>query len=686
MLPVLVEDKYYMDGGDREIKQMMEFCYRQGITINQMYWMQADIDLRFKAGDQALWSELYGITPQKRMFTFNKTQKIINMITGYQREHRKSIVCSPIENSDQYTADQLSKVLFWATKRDYVLETISEAYEGGVTCGINLLAAWMDYRHDFVNGELRVDNVGCNSFLIDPYFRKPDLSDCNYLWRRMFMSKSQLRSMFLERGSEIEDMEPRRMADGKFNYMPQSYMCADNRLFTVDEFWYLTTRKQQIIQDIETGDFVEYFGDSASLKEFVNQKSTRITKTIEIPTVKVAYVVDGRVMYNGANPYGHELHPIDRYPFVPVLGYYEKDLPCFSNRLQGVVRGLRDAQYLYNRRKVIELDILESQVNSGWIYEEDALLDPTDVYMTGQGKGIGVKAGRLASVKQIEAPQIPPTMMALSDQLSKDLMEISGVNEELLGAATDDKAGILAMLRQGAGLITLQKLFDQLDYSQKILGEIMIEMIQANFRPYKIERITGEQASPQFRDKAFQRYDVEVEEGMNTQTQKQMQFVQLREVAELGVPITPEDLLEAAQIQNKSKIIENMQKRQEQQAQIEQQQQAIQMEVLKAQINDLQSRAWANQGLGIERASRVEENRSLATQREAQAVSDIAQAKLDKVKALKELEEMDLNQLQILINIINSIKLTDEEAQVKEVDDSKVSSKESNLQPIDNLG
>jgi hypothetical protein len=30
--------------------------------------------------------------------------------------------------------------------------------------------------------------------------------------------------------------------------------------------------------------------------------------------------------------------------------------------------------------------------------------------------------------------------------------QISGVNEELLGSATDDKAGILSQLRQGAGL------------------------------------------------------------------------------------------------------------------------------------------------------------------------------------------------------------------------------------------
>ena len=47
-------------------------------------------------------------------------------------------------------------------------------------------------------------------------------------------------------------------------------------------------------------------------------------------------------------------------------------------------------------------------------------------------------------------------MIELSRALAEDITKISGVNEELLGSATDDKAGILSMLRQGASLTTLQ--------------------------------------------------------------------------------------------------------------------------------------------------------------------------------------------------------------------------------------
>ena len=90
-------------------------------------------------------------------------------------------------------------------------------------------------------------------------------------------------------------------------------------------------------------------------------------------------------------------------------------------------------------------------------------------------------------------------MIQLSEILGREIQEISGVNEELLGSAMDDKAGVLSMLRQGAGLTTLQILFDQLDLSQKLLGRLLLHTMQANFTPGKVKRIIGEEGpSPEF--------------------------------------------------------------------------------------------------------------------------------------------------------------------------------------------
>lgn len=650
-----LSDTFYVDN-DHNILKLMDYTYSKNIQINQSFWSEADIDSRFKAGDQTLWNDIYGNMPafRRRQFNFNRIRRIINMISGYQRQHRKSTVCVPVEASDQRTADQFTKLLYHVNKNAHVLETISDAYEGACTTGMNLLSVWMDYRNDPVNGDIQVDNVAYNGYLIDPYFKKMDLSDCNNVWTRKYLSRNQCASLLPGRSNDILNVSGWGNRDGKFQFMPESYNYGMQDLLIYDEFWYLDSRKQKLLCDPVTGETMEWRGVDEDLKDFMRYYPQIIQLDQEVPTVKLAIVVQGRVMYNGPNPLG-----TDRYPFIPVWAYYDPQIPYFPWRIQGVVRGIRDAQYLYNRRRVIELDILESQVTSGFIYREDALVNPKDVFLQGQGRGVAIKASErpLAdSIQPIQAPQVPPSMIQLSELLGQEVSQISGVNEELLGSAVDDKAGILGMLRQGAGLTTLQVLFDNLDYAQKMLGDLQIRIIQQNWTPGKVRRILGDEPTEQFYNRAWQKYGASVEEGLNTSTQRQYQFAQLLQLRELGVPVPSDMLIQNSTLQNKEELINAIGNQEAQQQQLAQQQSATQLEVLKAQIQDLQARAMANEGLGAERASRIQENRALAIERLAEAQKDRDLGTLDRVKAVKELASIDLGQVEKAFQIIRAIQ------------------------------
>ena len=300
----------------------------------------------------------------------------------------------------------------------------------------------------------------------------------------------------------------------------------------------------------------------------------------EIPTTKLAIVVQGKVMYHGPNPLG-----IDRYPFVPVWAYYMPDIPYFPWRIQGVVRGLRDAQYLYNRRRILELDILESQINSGYKYKENALVNPKDVFLQGQGKGLALKAeAQMTDVEKIEPAQVPPSMIQLSELLGQEISQISGVNEELLGSAEDDKAGILSMLRQGAGLTTLQVLFDNLDRAKKQLGSLRIELMQANWTPGKVERILGRKPADEFYNRAFPKYDIVVEEAPLTSTQKQLALRQALYLREIGIPIPTSYLIENMNIPDKDNLIKQI--TEIEQAQQRQEQQMAQLQMQQLQVDN----------------------------------------------------------------------------------------------------
>lgn len=650
----------YYNEPHRAILSRMESFYAQAITINQAFWGEADTDTRFESGDQTLWSDVYGNLPanRRRQFNFNRIRRVKNMIGGHQRRNRKSITAIPVENGDSETADQFTKILMWINEQEGVLETISESFDGALVTGMNFLHIWMDYRQDPVSGNIRVDNCSYNSFLVDPYFRKPDLSDCNSIWKRSFLNKRSIISLMPDKEDEIlslNDNDAGSGRDGKFQFTPESYNYGIKNLLTYDEFYYRDYRSRKMLVDSETGETTEWMGKSDdALKMYLKKYPQVAVVGNEIPTVRLAIVVQGKVLFDGPQPNG-----LDDYPFVPVFAYYNPQMPYYDGRIQGIVRGLRDAQYLYNRRKIIELDILESQMNSGFIYKEDAVVNPIDLYQQqGQGKGIAIKKdANMTDVQPIVAPQIPPSMIELSKILAQEIQEISGVNEELLGSATDDKAGILSMLRQGAGLTTLQILFDQLDHSQKILGKRMIDLIQRNFTPGKVQKILeGQQPAPLFYSKAFGTYGAAVEDGLNTTTQKQLELSQRLQLREAGIPISDEDIFEVTTMQGKKQVMENAAKNRQMQQQQQQEQHQIAMAEIQARIKSLDAQATANQGLGVERLSRVQENEALAVERRAAAEKDHDMALLNLIKALKEIDDIDLGQIEKLLSLSTIMK------------------------------
>lgn len=642
------------------IKRKIDSDYSANQAIWQVYWTEATLDTRLEAGDTALMADLNQQLPNNNRgsWYFNRVRPLCNMVSGYQRRNRKSTIVVPLENGDQKTADQWTKILLGIYKREGVNETISEAFhQGACIAGMNLLHVYMDYSKDPVNGDVKVDNCSYNSFFIDPYFRKLDLSDCAFVWRRSYLSHSAAAALMPDKYDEIMALPGNPTGtgrDGRFQYMPESYGQTQQNRLAYDEYYYRAYRKQKLLIDKETGDTLDVtLQTDLDIEQFILQYPQVTVIEQEIPTVRLAIMIQDKVLFDGQNPLN-----LDRYPFIPVVGFYNPMMPYFYSRIQGICRSLRDPQILLNRRIILSADMLESQVNSGWKFKENAVVDVKHLFQTGQGRIIPLKEeAQMTDVEAIIPPQIPPSFFQLQDTFSKELNLVSGINEELMGSALDDKAGILSALRQGAGLTTLQPLFDKLDYSQNLLGEVVMDAVRLNYTPGKIKNLLeGEEPEALFYNKAFGKYHCMVEMGFNTESQKQMQFAQLMQLKEMGVALPDSVLVDACTLQNKDRLMETIQKQQEMQQQQQQQQMQIQMQELQARTELSHARAQADMGLGAERYSRIEENKALAYERMAQANKDDELALLNKVKILKELETIDFNHLTSLITMINSLK------------------------------
>ena len=657
----------YIDASDvnaKNIKQMMDHFYQSSYPANAAYWQQGAIDKRFKVGDQTLWSMIYGDQQytQSRRFFFNLIRRHVNMICGYQRKNRKSTVTMP-NGKDDNLCDDYNKVLKWSEERDGFQEYLSQSFEGAVDVGSNLLHLYPDYTLDPISGDLFTDQVSYNNYLIDPYYRKQDLTDCSFIWRRRWVTKTAAKALLPGHAKEIEKMRPSGVKDGRFPLQAELLNLDTNQLFAYDEFHYRTTRSSKIILDPKSGEAIEWEDDDQDgpdmMQQVLAQQPWLMVKEVQVPTVKLAIKIGDKVLYDGPN-----LLKIDPYPFVPTLCYHEPDIQSYAWRQQGIVRNLRDAQYLYNRRKVIELDILESQINSGWIYPIDSVTDPKAFRQSGNGFLIPLKSGHLPQeIQRIEAAPIPQSLMELSASLSEDITKISGVNEELLGSATDDKSGILSMLRQGAGLTTLQTIFDKLDYTQRLYGKIRLQAIRKNFSKGKIRNILGHEPEERFFTSHSLKYSVSVEEGNYSTTQRQMELQQLLHFKELGMPIADKSILRAAFITNKKQVMQDMEESVQQQQQAEQAQAQQQQQIDQADIMVKQAKARSDLAREKELMASAQEKIANIGQIQAKAEHEVMEADMNLVKMMIELEDMDFANFKNSWEMAQAIKLANQPQQ-----------------------
>lgn len=661
----------YIDPSDvsaKNLKQMKDEFYQSNYIGNSTLWAQGAVDKRFKVGDQSLYSQVAGqnFNQNSYRYFFNLIRRHINMICGYQRKNRKSTIVLPLHGDDDQLADDYNGVLRWCEDRDGFQEYLSQAFEGSCDTGMTLLYLYPDYTLDPISGDYFTDCVSYNNFLIDQYFRKQDLTDCNGIWRRRWTTKEGAKALLPGYAKEIDRMKPGGMKDGRFPLQAELQNLQLSNLFTYDEFHYRTTREATLIIDPKSGESVEWeqeeSDDDDMMERTLAQQPWLQVKKVQVPTVKLCLSLGDKVVYDGPN-----LLNIDAYPCVPSICYYEPDISNYAWRCMGVIRNLRDPQFLYNMRKVIELEILQSQINSGWIFPVDAVTDVKAFRQNGQGFLIPLKAGHLPNeIQRIDAAAIPQSLLELSASLSEDITKISGVNEELLGSATDDKSGILSMLRQGAGLTTLQTIFDRLDYTQRLYGKIRLQAIRKNFSKGKIRNILGHDADPKFWTSHSQKYSITVEEGNYSASQRQMELQQLLHFKELGMGIADKSILRAAFITNKREVISDMEEQNQQQQQ--QQQAQAQLEEKKLNSTMMMQFAKAKADLAKEKdlMASTQERFAKIEDLHASAEHKSSQADLDMVKTMIELEDMDLANFRANLELAEYIKMANKASNQQE--------------------
>jgi hypothetical protein len=205
----------------------------------------------------------------------------------------------------------------------------------------------------------------------------------------------------------------------------------------------------------------------------------------------------------------------------------------------------------------------------------------------------------------------------------------------------------------------LQDLFDNFRLAQQIVGRKVISMMQSNWDEAKVARITDQAIPQEFFNSSTVRYDVAVEESLETPTQKALAYTQLMQARQAGIPIPDSVLIDYMPLTDKSGLKEAMEAQAEQQAMAQQKQE--QQELLAMELANSQKEE--NLAIAQARRARVLGEMGLYQERISEASENRAQAALARAKTLTEIAEMEENRLMRVVEFVNQLEQQEKASQ-----------------------
>lgn len=658
------------------VRQWLDNLYSKFQPVEQSRWNQSNIDTMFYAGAQTYVNRYFNYSPTTsyQQFYFNILQQPVNMVTGYERQHRKGFVYNPVEGADPRTTDQYTKLITGVANRGSIHEQKSKAKELAAVSGMVLLQPYLDFNgDDQAQGELKVKIWEYNSFLVDPYFRSPDMSDAQFVWCQEYISKQEAEERFPDKIAQIAPMSGSPQRYGSFYFLPENYNMARNDLMVLSYVWYKWKGTRKRFYSKSRNQFFDFSINMENPDEVLYAIPDLELVTVRTPVWKLAVVLNDQLMFQGENPLGYFM------PFVPYFWNYEPHINYYDLRVRSLVRTMRDPQFLFNYKIITNNDITQATINAGWKRKVGAVANEENLKKTGQGWDILINEGyNLEDVEKIQPSGVPESDLALAQQMADLIFKTSGVDLENWSAQQDKNASSLTtLIKQAANLTVLQKYFDQWDYSDRLLGDKMLQIALNNWNAEKIKLMINEEPTPYFYSKIFTKYQVIVEEGDLTPTQQNLQAQQMMDINQFfGREVfTPSQIVPKLNITGKGEIIPMLQQQEQQAQKMAEEEQILKQTFDNAKLQELISKAAANLATARERHGRAEADIGLFEERLSEITQNRAMATKAKMEALEKLVDVieRFGQLETMLkmNDLESIEYNQAMNEEAEKEDAK---------------
>lgn len=490
------------------------------------------------------------------LVVFNRIAPTIDAVSGAEIGNRQQVQYFPRQVGDTAIDDILTQGAEWIMDECEGNEEDSDAFRDALICGCGWTETKPDYHRDSRIVKERVDPM---EICADASSRKACFADMRYLRRRKPMSKEQFKEMWPNASPEgTQDLDARRpvIVDPRIRYTGvneddtfsrDEVVVREYQWFDKEDRFLVGGQEAQLITQqwpqVPTQDgFVKLTGEQHD--ELKSRFPQSQTAKIKEKVFYRCFVAGGTILTNDETakappgyPDGVELIEAEDFTYKAMTGKRDRN----TGYWYGLVRAMIDPQRWANKLFSQILHILRTNANGGVIMEEGAVpdqkefektwADPSSITIVGKGALSNPNGETFKPKPTVEYPAGLDKLMEVSVSGVRD---VTGVNQEMLGLADREQAGVLEMQRKQQAYGILAAFFDGKRRYHKMQGYLLLKLMSLYLPPDKLIRVTGTDNNPQYVPLALSKdareYDVVVDEapaGPNQKTQVFQVLVQL---------------------------------------------------------------------------------------------------------------------------------------------------------------
>lgn len=545
---------------------------------------KADKCDNFFVGNQWHQQDLTALELARRpALTINKIISTVGTILGEQIYNRTEVLYRPSAGAPADVAEALSKVWMQISQNNQLPWVRSDVFCDGVVRGRGFYDVRMDFS-DSMQGEVRITQMNSKNVVIDPDAEEYDPDSWNDVFITKWMTYQDIASLYNEDDADyLKNKEGssypygydsiERVRDRFAGIIPLGgyYGLADDagvrRNIRVLERQYRKLDNQLHFVDVETGDMrpVPVDWDRNRVAALLAKTGGKLA-TVKKKVKRIRWTVsaDNVVLHDDWSPYKH----FTVVPYFPHFRY---------GKTVGIVENLLGPQEILNKVSSQELHIVNTTANSGWVVEQDSLINMSIEELETKGATTGLvveyRKGSQAPEK-IQPNQTPTGLDRISYKAEEHIKTISNVSDSMQGFDREDVAAKAIAYKQQRGSVNLTKVLDNLERTDYILARNVLDLVQNYYTEPRVLNITHDDVSKEpetvqinqvdpvtgeiNNDLTLGEYDIVITSSPYRSSLEDSQFEQARALKELGVAIPDSVLIENSRLLRRSEIVKQI--------------------------------------------------------------------------------------------------------------------------------